>query len=75
VLDGFLDKRTKLTIAIIPPTFIHMNFFSHYIFVYFFYNKDTLTMNHVHLMQCKKKFKYKVDKTTKDKNQVVFVFV
>jgi len=36
MLDGFLDKKTKLTIAIIECSFMHTNFFDHDIFVYFF---------------------------------------
>jgi len=41
------------------------------IYLYIFFDKEgSLTMNHVHLMQCKKTFKHKVDKTLKDKNQI-----
>jgi len=43
------------------------------IYWYIFFDEEgALTMNPIHLMQCKKTLKYKVNKTMKDKNQVVF---
>jgi len=36
MLDGFLDKKTKLTIAIIECAFDHTNVFGHGILVYLF---------------------------------------
>jgi len=41
------------------------------IYLYISLDKEgALTMNHVHLMQCKKAFKHKVDKTMKEENQI-----
>ncbi len=75
MLNSSLDKRITLTITIIECAFIYTNFVCHDILVNLFFDKeDALTMNHVHLMQYKKMFKLKVDKTIKDKNQVVSLF-